>query len=152
MNEFRKSLLLTASICGYIASPPMLLSIVWAHLSVTSEAARIGSLFVSGAGVLLIVFSTLGMKKVFRAGKSTTVAPTAKTSGQAIASIIVGFPLFGLMTWGIASLIGIALGLKALHRACTDNNVAGKPLAIAGVCISFSTIPLLITMLLFLGP
>jgi len=152
MREFGKSALLVVTICGCIASATMLLAHPFSHLLYTSQLSKAASVYFAGAGLLLLVVSVAGLFIALRSGIDFTEAPGARTTHYSTASIILGFPLVGLMTWGVSSLAGIVSGIIALRRVCTDEATSGKQRAIAGICLSFSSTALIITMVLFLGP
>jgi len=152
MTEFKKSALLVAAICGCMASATMLLAHPFSHLSYTPKLSNAASVYFAGAGLPLLVFSAAGLLIALRSGIDFSEAPGAKTTHYSTASVVLGFPLFGLMTWGISSLAGMVSGIIALRRVCTDEATGGKRRAIAGICLSFSSIPVIITMVLFLGP
>lgn len=152
MTEFKKSVVLVTTICGCMASATMLFALPFSHMSYTSELSKAGSVYFAGAGLLFMVVSILGIFFAFRSDIDFKKEPDAKTTHYSTLSIILGFPLFGLMTWGISSLAGIVSGVIALRRVCTDKAIRGKRRAIIGICLSFSSFPLIITMLLFLGP
>lgn len=152
MTSFKNSLMLTASICGIIATLVMFLAWPFAHLSYTSAITTSTSNYVAAASVLLLLISGVALYKASTAEPAPREHPDARLSPHAIASVVLGFPLFGLMTWGLASLGGVVSGVIALKRICASDEIRGRRLAIGGICLSFSTIPLLIVMLLFLGP
>lgn len=152
MTSFKNSMMLTASICGIITSLPMFLASSFAHLSATSAFARSASNYVSSAAVLLLLVSVAGVFMTRAAGPVLQERPGARVSSYAIASVVLGFPLFGLMTWGLTSLGGMVSGVVALKRICSSDEIRGRELAISGICLSFSTFPLVVIMLLFLGP
>jgi prepilin-type processing-associated H-X9-DG protein len=61
--------------------------------------------------------------------------PAAKTSGMAVASLVLG--LLGFCTAGLTGLIGLPLGIVALIKISkSQGQRGGKGLAIAGVCVS----------------
>ena len=66
-----------------------------------------------------------------------TPAPSAapKTSGMAIASLVCG--ILGFCTAGIASLIGLVLGIVAIKKVNSSGGViSGRGLAIGGIILS----------------
>jgi len=66
---------------------------------------------------------------------TTTSAPAARTSGMAIASLVLG--ICGLITCGITALVGLILGLVAMHRIKKSNGaLGGSGLALAGTIVS----------------
>lgn len=152
MTEFKKSILLTISICGCITATAMFLSVPFAHMSLTAEQARTASFYVAGFGLPVIVISLVGIFTTIRTGMDYPVTRGARTSRYAIASIILGFPMFGLMTWGLSSLAGITTGFIALRRIYNSNELNGKRLAILGICFSFCVLPFIVILTLFLGP
>ena len=152
MTELGKSLVLTISICGCIAASTMLLAVPLAHMSFTSESARTYSLYVAGAALPLIVLSGFGLLTSFRSGIDFAVIHNGKTTHYAIVSFILGFPILGVMTLGVSSVAGIICGLIALRQVCNERHLNGKGLAIGGICLSFSTFPLIVVMAFFLGP
>ena len=152
MTEFKKSIVLTISICGCIASIAMFLSVPFAHMSFTADQARTASLYVAGFGLPVIVISLVGIFTTIRSGMDFSATRGAGTSRYAIASIILGFPMFGLMTWGLSSLAGITTGFIALRRIYNSNELNGKRLAILGICFSFCVWPFIVILTFFLGP
>jgi len=61
--------------------------------------------------------------------------PSAKTSGLAIASLVLA--VCGLFTCGLTAIIGLILGIVALCAISKrDDQLKGKPLAIAGIVVS----------------
>lgn len=152
MTELRKSIVLTISICGCMASIAMFLSVPFAHMSHTADMARTASLYVAGFGLPVIVISLVGIFTTIRSGMDFSVTRGARTSRYAIASMVLGFPMFGLMTWGLSSLAGITAGFIALRRIYNSNELNGKRLAILGICFSFSVLPFIVISTLFLGP
>ncbi len=61
--------------------------------------------------------------------------PSAKTSGLAIASLILA--VCGLFTCGLTAIIGLILGIVALCAISKrTDQLKGKPLAIAGIVVS----------------
>ena len=152
MTEFKKSVLLVATICGCMASATMLLALPFSHMSYTSELSKAASVYFAGAGLLFMVVSIVGLIFALRSGIDFTEVSDAKTTHYSTVSIFLGFPLFGFMTWGISSLAGMVSGIVALRKVCTDKAASGKRRAIIGICLSFSSFPLIITMVLFLGP
>jgi hypothetical protein len=153
MTEFKKSLLLTVSICGCIAAPFMVLSFPFSHLSATSKFAREFSIYYASAGILIFILSIYSLITLSRSGElSIRRKRNAKICRYAIASIILGIPIFGAMTWGFTSLCGIFCGFIALRSISKNQNLKGNSIAIAGIGVSFAIFPILITMLFFLGP
>ena len=65
-------------------------------------------------------------------GSGQMDSDAAETSGEAIASLVTGiFWIFGLL-----SIVGIVLGLRALRTIdASDGAVGGRGLAIAGIAI-----------------
>ena len=144
--------MLTASICGIITSLAMFLAWPFAHMSYTSALARSASNYVASAVILLLLVSGVGVFMTLAAGGVQQKRPGVRLSSHAIASVVLGFPLLGFMTWGLASLGGMVSGVMGLKRICSSDEIRGRRLAISGICLSFSTFPLLVIMLLFLGP
>jgi hypothetical protein len=63
----------------------------------------------------------------------------AKTSGLAIASLVAG--MLGLCTAGLASIVGLILGITALKRiGRSGGTLRGRALAIAGLIVSICTL------------
>jgi hypothetical protein len=63
----------------------------------------------------------------------------AKTSGLAIASLVAG--MLGLCTAGLASIVGLILGITALKRIGRSGGaLRGRALAIAGLIVSVCTL------------
>jgi hypothetical protein len=63
----------------------------------------------------------------------------AKTSGLAIASLVAG--MLGLCTAGLASIVGLILGITALKRIGRSGGaLRGRGLAIAGLIVSICTL------------
>ena len=144
---------MTASICGLIASPFMLLSHPISHLSATSDLARNASFPYAVCGLIILLISCLSIFFLRRPKKPVIFKnQNRKMSRYAIASIILGIPFLGLLTWGTISLAGIIFGILALHQISNSEKLKGKRVAMIGICLSFTIFPLLITMLLFLGP
>lgn len=152
MTPFKNSMMLTTSICGIIASLAMFLAWPFAHMLATSVLAENASNYVAVAAIPLLLVSVAGLFIRLAAGPAPRARPDARLGPHAIASAVLGFPLLGFMTWGLASLGGIVLGILALRRICASDEIRGRRLAIGGICLSFSTLPLLVVMLLFLGP
>jgi hypothetical protein len=75
--------------------------------------------------------------------------PPARTSGMAIASLILG--ILGFFTCGITALVGLILGIVALSGIKKSNGaVSGSGLAISGICVSgifLLMIPLWVAMM-----
>ncbi|MDH4240422.1 MAG: DUF4190 domain-containing protein [Phycisphaerae bacterium] len=76
--------------------------------------------------------------------------PSAKTSGMAIASLVLG--ICGILTCGLSAIIGLILGIVGL---CAINKRAeqlkGKGLAIAGIVTSAIAIVLIPFMAIFMA-
>lgn len=71
----------------------------------------------------------------------------AKTSGMAIASLVLG--ILGFCTGGLLGLIGLVLGIIAIISLSNSaNRVGGKGFAIAGISVSACS---LLTSCLFIG-
>ena len=153
MTAFRKSLLVAASSCGCVTAVEMIPACLFAHMSVTSKWAQAASVYCSIIGLALFVLFTVATLVLLRFPTSDvrSGAPN-KTCPYATASVVLGFPLFGMMTWGISSLGGIACGVVALHRICRVQDSVGRDLAITGICMSYGVLPLIPIMLLFVGP
>lgn len=66
---------------------------------------------------------------------SAAAATPARTSGMAIASLVLG--VLGLFTCGITALVGVVLGAIAMVKIRnSDNRVEGHGIALAGVIVS----------------
>jgi hypothetical protein len=81
----------------------------------------------------------------------TSPAPAPKTSGHAIAGLIVG--LGGLCTCGVGGIVGLVLSLVALKKIdASGGTLGGRGLAIAGIIASAVCILVgLVIGLIFLG-
>ncbi len=61
--------------------------------------------------------------------------PNAKTSGLAIASLILG--ILGIFTCGLSAIVGLILGIMAMSRVKKSNGaLTGQGLALAGTIVS----------------
>jgi len=152
MNDFKRSLLFAGSICACIASPFLLLAYPLAHLSHTGNQAREASYHSLGVGIVFLCFGIWGVLNETRSGARQDVNHGNNPNRCATISMVLGFPLFGMMTWGITSIAGIVFGIIGLRKACGAEGTGGRRKAIAGICISFAVFPLILVMLLFLGP
>ncbi|MHC4248421.1 MAG: DUF4190 domain-containing protein [Planctomycetota bacterium] len=69
------------------------------------------------------------------AGEEQPGSAPAKTSGLAIASLVLG--ILGLLTCGLTAIVGLVLGIVALVKiGKSRGRLGGQGLAIAGTCIS----------------
>ena len=152
MPPFARSMILAASICGIIASLAMFLAWPFAHMSANSAATEIASNHVAVAAVLVLLVSGMGLYRAMAAGPALPENPASRLSRYAIASVVLGFPPFGFVTWGLLSVAGMICGGVALKAISTSDEIRGRWLATTGICLSFSTLPLLAVLLLFLGP
>ena len=76
--------------------------------------------------------------------------PSAKTSGLAIASLVLG--IFGIFTCGLTAIIGLILGIVSLCAISKRaEQLKGKGLAIAGIVISAIGIVLIPFMAIFMA-
>jgi prepilin-type processing-associated H-X9-DG protein len=64
-----------------------------------------------------------------------TMAPAAKTSGLAIASLVLG--ILGFLSCGITAILGLILGIVSMRRIRKSNGtIGGGGLALAGTIVS----------------
>lgn len=81
---------------------------------------------------------------------AAAVGAAAKTSGLAVASLVLG--ILGFCTMGLTALIGLVLGIVALTQINkSQGRLGGKGLAIGGLCVSvaaFLMLPILAGLLL----
>lgn len=145
-------MVLTASICGIIASLAMFLAWPLAHMSATAALTESAANYVAAAAVLILLVSAAGVYTAMAAGPAPRENPESRLSPYAIASLVLGFPPFGFVTWGLLSLAGVVCGAVALKSISESDELRGRWLAMMGICLSFSTLPLLAVMFLFLGP
>ena len=79
-----------------------------------------------------------------------TVSGTAKTSGLAVASLVLG--ILGMFSFGLTAIVGLVLGIIALVQINkSKGQLSGLGLAIAGVVVSgimFLMLPIMAAMLL----
>jgi len=99
----------------------------WKPLGTFPEFA---SLFAPRAASPAATFSPASPPSTF-----SPAAPAPKTSGLAIASLVLG--LCGLITCGVASLVGLILGIVAMSQIKKSNGaLTGGGLALAGTIVS----------------
>jgi hypothetical protein len=73
-------------------------------------------------------------------------APRPRVSGMAVASFVLA--LVGLFTVGLSAVVGLVLGIVALHSIRIQRGgVRGKGLAVAGIVISALVILIFIALL-----
>jgi hypothetical protein len=152
MATFKSSLLFVGWTCACLASPLFLFAPVAAHMTVRPEWAKSLSQYFFMAGLVLLILGIYGMVRALTSNPRVPLTSVGRPNWWARGSIVLSFPLLGLMTFGITSLLGIALGIIGLRKACLQDGLGGKGLAILGICISFGVFPLMLTLLLFLGP
>ena len=79
-------------------------------------------------------------------GAPPQVAFPAKTSGLAIASLVLG--VIGFVLCGLSSLFGLILGIVALKKIKTSGGrLGGGGLAVGGICASSASLLLMLTIL-----
>ena len=151
MNDFKRSLLFCGAICACITAPLLMLAFPFAHQSCISDWSRDMSKYSLLVGIVLLFAGIFGLQRS-PSRLQRSVKEDYSPNRYATASIVLCFPVFGMMTWGIASLAGIVFGILGLRKACLNDGVGGRERAIAGICISFAIFPLMILLVLFLGP
>jgi prepilin-type processing-associated H-X9-DG protein len=79
------------------------------------------------------------------------VEPQRKTSGLAIASLVLG--VLGMFTFGLTAIVGLVLGIIALIQISRNQTrLSGLGLAIAGTCVSGFMVLMLPVMAAMLLP
>ncbi|MBM4020243.1 MAG: DUF4190 domain-containing protein [Planctomycetes bacterium] len=77
------------------------------------------------------------------------VAATARTSGMAIASLVLG--LVGIFACGFLGILAIIFGAVGMRDTRRDPNVKGRGLAVAGLILGIIDIVLWLVWLLILA-
>ncbi|HZQ46122.1 MAG TPA: DUF4190 domain-containing protein [Verrucomicrobiae bacterium] len=79
-------------------------------------------------------------------GQAIAPAPAAKTSGLAIASLVLG--ILGVFTCGLSAIVGLVLGIiSQIKINQSQGRLSGSGLAIAGICTSVVSLALVLLIL-----
>ena len=163
MDPFKSSLVKIMFISCLLIAPVLLFSVVAAHFSVNPQWARNLSFYFSALGIVVVICAIfLGVlliksRKNGSPGLDVTFKKMSHSSNQkvsklALISFVLSFPLFGLMSFGATSFAGLIFGYKGLQQIHSDETFKGLFFAITGISLSFFTLSLIITGILFVGP
>ena len=158
MSSHQKSFSIIYFLSSVFAGPIFLFASFAAYFTVRPEWARKLSFLVSFIGLFLCLYVILNIAPFFkilikeRAESKTRNTKPNKTNRKSLICIILSFPLFCFMSYGISSIASIIVGHKALNEIHKDNNAKGRYLAIIGTTLSFTSAALLLVVLLFVGP
>jgi len=129
-----------------------------ADFTVRPEWARKLSFLVSFIGLFLCLYVILNIAPFFKIlikeraeSKTRNIRPN-KTNRKSLICIILSFPFFCFVSYGIFSIVSIIVGHKALNEIHKDNNTKDRYLAIIGETLSFTSAAFLLVVLLFIGP
>lgn len=158
MPRKQNSQLIIYFLSSLFVGPIFLFSFFAAHFTIRPEWARKLSFPVSFIGLILCFYVILNIIPFFkilskeRAESKTTTDTPLKTNRKSIICIVLSFPLFCFMSYGISSLASIIAGQKALKEIHIINNTKGRYLAIIGTTLSVISAALLLVVILFIGP
>jgi hypothetical protein len=151
MTPYIKAVSISICKAGFIVFPIISLGFLTSRMSATPDFAKELSVYFSVISLFLLAISFivyLSLKKTFVMAE---VKANAKLSKMARGSLILSFPLFGLMSWGVASIFSIFMAIFALKNIYMLR-LKGEKEANYAIIISASTIAILLVIVLFLGP